>query len=67
MRMVRVTERLCVRPSWCGKLQCQSAEFGPGVAGIKAGSRRGRKLKVLLADDAKWSQEQIDFAIKEVS
>ncbi|CAL5222075.1 g4381 [Coccomyxa viridis] len=33
--------------------------------GIKAGSRRGRKLKVLLADDAKWSQEQIDFAIKE--
>ena len=38
-----------------------------GLAGMRGNLRRGKKLKVLLAEHAKWSQEQIDFAIKEVS
>ena len=37
------------------------------LAGTRGGPRRGKRLKVLLADDAKWSQEQTDFAINEVS
>ena len=31
------------------------------------GRGRARRLKVLLADNANWSQEQMDFAIKEAS
>lgn len=41
--------------------------FYAGVKGWQAPARRNRKEKTFIADNATWTEEQIDYAIKKAS